>query len=275
MKNKIDTNERPRFYQTCCYLEEQLKKIDAFPLHFQAVCESVGFYYMQENGFYLNTHLYSADADFFVAVLLRDIGIPDAFASMKNTGRPFVGKDAIMRFAETHQAKIWEYWQQRRNMKESEFRNEVADRGKTREPNRLPAHSPQCSDENNFLKKNLRAQDEKQTEPLSLSDIRRKFREHIPLWNQEFSERMHSVRTSAVSLFQEGCSNRQPGFAPTPSCALPAGKSCFGIFSIPKTFDFFQSMFHSLKLLVKSITHRNTKEELLEAYQREIKGGEE
>jgi hypothetical protein len=39
---------------------------------------------------------------------------------------------------------------------------------------------------------------------LILPDIPHRFREYIPRWNQEFAERMRSVRVTCISLFQEG-----------------------------------------------------------------------
>jgi hypothetical protein len=111
----IDTNETPGFYKTCAYLERLLQKRCDFPLHFQATCRSVGIYYEGTDGFFLNPHLSSADADLFTAAMLLNIGIKDALDSIKTIGSPYVGKEAIARFAESHKAEIWAEYQQRQN----------------------------------------------------------------------------------------------------------------------------------------------------------------
>jgi len=143
-------------------------------------------------------------------------------------------------------------------MKENEFKIGALCPEKTTEPNRrLQAPLLQSTDEKNPLKKHPHASDGKLPAALALSDIHRKFQEHIPRWNQEFSERMRSVRINAASLFQAGFPNQLPGFAPTPSCAQQAAKPDFGTSPIPASYSLFQSIIRSLSLLAKRITQQN------------------
>jgi hypothetical protein len=106
-----------------------------------------------------------------------------------------------------------------------------------------------------------RVEDETSQEALTLSDIRHKFQEYIPRWNQEFAERMRSVRVSCASLFQEDRSIL-PERASIPSAFQREGISGFGTYPIPAIPSLLQ-LFHPLLLLFQRIAQKTGKDKAL------------
>jgi hypothetical protein len=96
---------------------------------------------------------------------------------------------------------------------------------------------------------------------LTLPDIHQKFREYVPRWNQEFAERMRSVRATGASLFQEDRSTL-PECASIPSAFQREGISGFGIYPIPAKPSLLQ-LFHSLPLLFQRIARKNSKDKAI------------
>jgi hypothetical protein len=105
------------------------------------------------------------------------------------------------------------------------------------------------------------AQDETSKGALILSDIHQEYREYVPRWNQEFAERMRSVRVTCVSLFQEydpslpKCSSIPFGFQ-------REGISGFGIYPIP-AIPSFPKLFRPLLLLFQTIAQKITKDKAM------------
>jgi hypothetical protein len=105
------------------------------------------------------------------------------------------------------------------------------------------------------------AEDETSKGALILSDIHQKFREYIPRWNQEFAERMRSVRVTCISLLQEDRSIL-PECASIPSAFQREGISGFGIYPIPAIFS-FPKLFRPLLFLFQTIAQKIGKDKAM------------